>query len=296
MEKEIIPYGGQAVLEGVMMRGPEEMSMSVRDPEGKIVREKYPLRPLRKRYSVLRLPLLRGVVTLFEALFLGVKTLSRSANLALGEEEEIKPLEMLFTVLAGAGLAILLFVIMPAAIIRLLDPLFSTAIGLNLTEGLIKVAALLIYIGVLNFVPDTRRFFAYHGAEHKVLHTYENKQKLTVENVRAHSPRHPRCGTSFIFLVLLLSVIFFTLIAGRPTFLVRVGTHLALLPLVAGCAYEVLRAAGKPNPNVIIRILSWPGILLQHLTTKEPDDEQIEVAINALEGLVGEQSVKEVTT
>jgi len=296
MEKEIIPYGGQAVLEGVMMRGPEEMSMSVRGPEGKIVREKYPLRPLRKRYSVLRLPLLRGVVTLFEALFLGVKTLSRSANLALGEEEEIKPLEMLFTVLAGAGLAILLFVIMPAAIIRLLDPLFSTAIGLNLTEGLIKVAALLIYIGVLNFVPDTRRFFAYHGAEHKVLHTYENKQKLTVENVRAHSPRHPRCGTSFIFLVLLLSVIFFTLIAGRPTFLVRVGTHLALLPLVAGCAYEVLRAAGKPNPNVIIRVLSWPGILLQHLTTKEPDDEQIEVAINALEGLVGEQSVKEVTT
>jgi len=290
MEKEVIPYGGQAVLEGVMMRGPERMAMAVRNPEGRIVLERYPLNPWRNRYRLLKLPLLRGVVTLFEALFLGVKTLSRSANLALGEEEEIRPWEMVLTVLAGLGLAVLLFVVMPAGVIGLLDPYFATAIGLNLTEGLIKVAALLAYIAALNFVPDTRRFFANHGAEHKVLHTYESREELTVENVRRHSPRHPRCGTSFIFLVILISVVFFTLIAGRPTFLLRVATHLALLPLVAGCAYEVLRAAGKPRPNPLIRIMSLPGILLQFLTTREPEDEQIEVAIEALNGLIGDKS------
>ncbi len=286
MGEKIIPYGGQAVLEGVMMRGPDRMAMAVRGPEGDILLEKYPLKPLRNRYPFFKLPLVRGVVTLFEALFFGVKVLSRSANLALGEEEEIKPWEMILTVLAGVGLAMLLFVVMPAALIRWMEPYFATDIWLNLTEGVIKVVALLAYISALNLVPDTRRFFANHGAEHKTLHTYEAGQELTVENVRGYPARHPRCGTSFIFLVILLSVVFFTLVAGRPTFFLRVGIHLSLLPLVAGCAYELLRLAGRPRPNIIIRILSLPGILLQFLTTREPDDQQIEVAIAALQGVL----------
>ncbi len=286
MSEKIIPYGGQAVLEGVMMRGPDRMAMAVRGPDGNILLEKYPLRSLRNRYPFLNFPLIRGVVTLFEALFFGVKVLSRSANLALGEEEEIKPWEMVLTVLAGVGLAILLFVVMPAALIRWMDPLFATAFWLNLTEGLIKVAALLAYISALNLFPDTRRFFANHGAEHKTLHTYEAGKELTVENVRIFSPRHPRCGTSFIFLVILLSVIFFTIVAGRPGFFMRVGIHLSLLPVVAGCAYELLRLAGKPKPNILIRIMSLPGVFLQFLTTREPNDEQIEVAIAALQGVL----------
>lgn len=287
MSSEIIPHGGQAVLEGVMMRGTDSMAMAVRNPEGEIIVEKYPLQSRRQEYPFLNWPLIRGVVALIEALFLGVKTLSRSANLALGEEEEeIKPLEMVVTVLLSLGLAVLLFVIMPAAVIRLLQGFIKSDFLLNLGEGLIKIAALMAYIGVLNFFPDTRRFFQNHGAEHKVLHTYEAGMDLTVENVRRFSTRHPRCGTSFIFLVVIISAILFTVLFGRPPFLQRILSHLLLLPVVAGIAYEILRAGGKKNPHVLIKIARWPGLLLQALTTREPDVDQIDVAIKALEGVL----------
>ncbi len=287
MSNEIVPHGGQAVLEGVMMRGTDSMAMAVRNPEGEIIVEKYPLQSRRQEYPFLNWPLIRGVVALIEALFLGVKTLSRSANLALGEEEEeIKPLEMVVTVLLSLGLAVLLFVIMPAAVIRLLQGFIKSDFLLNLGEGLIKIAALMAYIGVLNVFPDTRRFFQNHGAEHKVLHTYEAGMDLTVENVRRFSTRHPRCGTSFIFLVVIISAILFTVLFGRPPFLQRILSHLLLLPVVAGIAYEILRAGGKKNPHVLIKIARWPGLLLQALTTREPDGDQIDVAIKALEGVL----------
>lgn len=287
MSNEIVPHGGQAVLEGVMMRGTDRMAMAVRNPEGEVIVEKYPLRSRREEYPFLNWPLIRGVVALIEALFLGVKTLSRSANLALGEEEEeIKPLEMIVTVLLSLGLAVLLFVIMPAAVIRLLQGFIESDFLLNLGEGLIKIAALMAYIGVLNFFPDTRRFFQNHGAEHKVLHTYEAGMELTVDNVRQFSTRHPRCGTSFIFLVVLISAILFTVLFGRPPFLLRIISHLLLLPVVAGLAYEILRAGGKKNPHFLIRIARWPGLLLQGLTTREPDADQIDVAIKALQGVL----------
>ncbi len=287
MSSEIVPHGGQAVLEGVMMRGTDSMAMAVRNPEGEIIVEKYPLQSRRQEYPFLNWPLIRGVVALIEALFLGVKTLSRSANLALGEEEEeIKPLEMVVTVLLSLGLAVLLFVIMPAAVIRFLQGFIKSDFLLNLGEGLIKIAALMAYIGVLNFFPDTRRFFQNHGAEHKVLHTYEAGMDLTVENVRRFSTRHPRCGTSFIFLVVIISAILFTVLFGRPPFLQRILSHLLLLPVVAGIAYEILRAGGKKNPHVLIKIARWPGLLLQALTTREPDVDQIDVAIKALEGVL----------
>ncbi len=286
MSKEVIPYGGQAVLEGVMMRGPDQMAMAVRGPEGDIQVKKYPLSGWRKKYKVLNLPFIRGVIILFEALFLGVKTLSDSANMALGEEEEIKPIEMVLTVILGVGLALLLFVVMPAGIIRLVQNFIESNVVLNLLEGLIKVLALIGYIYALNLLPDTRRFFQNHGAEHKVLHTYEAGKELNVESVRGFSTKHPRCGTSFIFLVILLSVLFFTILFGRPTFLQRVASHMMLLPVVAGCAYEIIRAAGKPSPNPIIKLLSVPGQIMQFLTTREPSDEQIEVAITALKGIL----------
>lgn len=287
--KEQSPYGGQAVIEGVMMRGREKVTVAVRRPSQEIVVRDISL-PFWRQARLFKIPLIRGMGALGEALYLGVKALQISAAEALEEEgEDLTPKEMILTVAGAFFFAILLFVVLPAALIRLIQPYVVNHLLLNLLEGLIKVSFFLTYILLISRIPDIKRVFQYHGAEHKVIHSYEDGQHLHPKAAAAYSTLHPRCGTSFLLIVILLSILFFSFF-GRPPLVQRILIHVALLPFVAGTAYEVIRLAGKKDPNFFIRLLSGPGLLLQLLTTNEPDEEQLEVAVRALKDvLTGEK-------
>lgn len=283
--KEESPYGGQAVIEGVMMRGKDKVAVAVRRPSQDIIVRNISL-PSWRKGGFFRIPFIRGMVALGEALFLGVKALQISAQEALEEEEEdLTPKEMILTVAGALFFAILLFVVLPAALIRLIQPFVASHLLLNLLEGLIKVSFFLSYILLISRIPDIKRVFQYHGAEHKVIHSYEDGESLHPQRAASYSTLHPRCGTSFLLIVILLSILFFSFF-GRPSLGGRILIHLALLPFIAGTAYEVIRLAGKKDPHFLIRLLSGPGLLLQHLTTGEPDAGQLEVAVTALKGVV----------
>ena len=273
-------YGGQAVLEGVMMKGKEKVAIAVRkEDEGIVVKETEFALP---DYSFLRWPFIRGVVTLIFTLLLGIRSLSYSANqMAEEEDEEIKPWEMAISIIVAFVVAIILFVIFPAAIIAAIQSYIPSNLVLNMIEGLIKISAFLAYVFFISRMEDIQRFFQYHGAEHKVIHNYEAEEEVSVENARRFTTLHPRCGTSFIFLVILLSIFFFS-IFGRPPLQYRIFYHLLLLPVISGTSYEIIKKAGRENPGFLIRLLSWPGLMVQKLTTAEPDDAMIEVAITAL--------------
>lgn len=287
MNKDV-DYGGQAVIEGVMMKGLNRLAIAVRKPDNSIVLEKRNLSPLSKRYKVFGWPFIRGVVALFSSLILGMQALTFAANQVTEEDEELSPLEMGLTILVSLGLAILLFVALPAGIIALIQKYIDYNIVLNMIEGLIKVSAFLLYIVAISRLEDIKRVFMYHGAEHKVIHTYESGKELTVENAREFTTLHARCGTNFIFIVIILSILFFSFF-GRPPLLYRILYHLMLLPIIAGTSYEVIKLAGGDDVNPIIKVLSTPGLLLQKLTTKEPDDDMLEVAITALKGVLPEE-------
>lgn len=278
-------YGGQAVIEGVLMRGRKHLAIAVRKPDGKIVRTTEKLTSLTEKHPIIGWPFIRGVFVLIETLILGMKALNYSANQALGEEEELTPWQIFLTMLTGFALAVLLFVAFPAGMTRLVQESFQSTLVLNLFEGLVKVAALLGYIIFISFFKDIRRIFEYHGAEHKVLYTFEAGEKLTVENARKFSTLHPRCGTNFLFIVIILSIIFFSFF-GRPPLLLRILYHILLIPVVAGTAYEVIKFIGDKNRSVVCRAIAYPGLLLQKLTTREPSEEQLEVAIEALQGIL----------
>src|SRR5690554_5190045 len=281
-----INYGGQAVIEGVMMRGRDKIAIAVRKSPEDIVVEKMALRSVSDRLPFLKWPFIRGVVNLFSSLYIGMKALNYSANQALEEEEEeLGPLEMIFSIVLALGLAILLFVVLPAAITSFIQHYVNSNIILNLLEGLVKVLAFLGYLFSISRFKDIQRVFQYHGAEHKVIYNYESKKPLSVENAREQSTLHPRCGTNFLFIVILLSIFFFSFF-GRPPFLQRVLYHILLLPVIAGTSYEVIKMAGKERVNPLIKILATPGLWLQKLTTSEPDDSMLEVAIKALKGVL----------
>src|SRR6056297_2540210 len=269
--KKDVDYGGQAVIEGVMMKGLNRLAIAVRKPDNSIVVKKQKLKPLTERFK-----------------FLGMKSLSFAANQATEEEEELSPLEMGLTILVSLGLAILLFVALPAGIIALIQKYISYNIVLNFIEGLIKVSAFLLYIIFISRLDDIKRVFMYHGAEHKVIHNFESGKELSVENAREFTTMHDRCGTNFIFIVIILSILFFSFF-GRPPILYRILYHLMLLPVIAGTSYEVIKLAGGEEVNPVIKVLSTPGLLLQKLTTNEPDDDMLEVAITALKGVLPEE-------
>ncbi len=280
-------YGGQAVMEGVMMRGPKTIGIAVRKEDNTLVIHKENIKTAGERFPILKLPLVRGVVALFESLIIGTKSLVFSANQFASEDEQevLSPKEMVLTIGLSFGLAILLFVVLPAFLTRLIESYIKSAMVVNLTEGLIKITIFMLYIVGISFTPDIKRFFQYHGAEHKVINAYEAGEELKVENIRPYTRFHVRCGTNFIVIVLLMSIFIFTLITGhsRPAFFKRIGIHLLLLPVVAGFSYEVIKFLGKDNAPKWAKAITRPSLWTQYLTTREPDDAQIETAIAALE-------------
>lgn len=276
--------GGQAVIEGVMMKAPKGWTVAVRDIKGEIHIKREQLLELPK---VLRLPLLRGVVALFHAMFLGIKAIEFSANKAYNEDEKpMNPILMTFTMGLAFVIGIALFIFLPLYATKLIGiviaPVTDNSFAFNLVDGIIRVLIFLIYVIAIGLWKEMRRIFEYHGAEHKVIHAYEAGRELTVDSVRNFSPLHPRCGTSFLLIVMIISILIFSFIPQEWPFTHKFLSRLILIPLIAGISYELLKLSAKMKDNFFIDMMIKPGLLLQRLTTKEPDDRQLEVAITAL--------------
>ncbi|QXE90381.1 DUF1385 domain-containing protein [Geomonas subterranea] len=282
-----INIGGQAVLEGVMMRAPRSMAIAVRRPDGDISVKSETVIPLSERFPITKLPIVRGAVALFSSLIIGIKALNFSANEALAEgeeKEEINDWAIAGTMAAAFGFGILLFFIMPLYLTKLLVPIIGDSnIVFNLVDGVIRVVVFLIYIIAISRMKDIQRVFQYHGAEHKSIFTFEAGEELTVDNVRKYSCLHPRCGTSFLLIVMLVSIVVFSLIPKLWPFYFKAGSRIILLPMIAGLSYEVLKWTAKHDNHALVKMVIAPGLALQRLTTREPDDSQIEVAIKSMQ-------------
>ncbi|HHY97345.1 MAG TPA: DUF1385 domain-containing protein [Firmicutes bacterium] len=278
-------YGGQAVIEGVMMRGRDHIAVAVRKGNGEITVMKRPLNSALAKNRFLRLPIIRGVVVLIESLVIGIQALMYSANEFAGEEEDmkLKPWETTAAMIGAFALFVGLFVILPNFIAAGVQRLGAGPIGTSASEGISRIVIFLLYIFGVSRIKDIKRVFEYHGAEHKVIYTYEAQEELSVENARKYSTLHPRCGTSFLLIVMVVMILIFSLIGSR-TLLVRLGLRLILLPVVAGISYEFIKLSGRRTLQraTWFRWLIAPGLWLQRLTTREPDDSQLEVAIKAL--------------
>jgi uncharacterized protein YqhQ len=278
--------GGQAVLEGVMMRGPRTWAVAVRKPDGVIAHVSRSIDPLMARHWALRLPVVRGVVALGESLAIGFRALSVSANYAAAEEAEGdgEPAEigrwaLAFAFLVAIGFAVMLFKVGPALLTDLLP--ISSGGWFVIVEGVIRVTVFVIYLTVLSLIPSLRRVFQYHAAEHKAINAYEAGEELTPEIAQRYSLIHPRCGTAFLLWVMVVGIFVFALF-GRPAWYWLIVTRIALLPVIAGIAYELIRFAGKHAHNRALRTVMAPGLWLQRLTTREPTLDQLEVSIRAL--------------
>lgn len=286
-------YGGQAVIEGVMMRGRRKLAIAVRKPDNEIIIEERPVNSIAEKFPFLKWPFFRGTIMLFESLIIGIQALSFSAyQAAEGDEEELSPWEMGITIAIALVLGILLFVVAPTTLARFLYAIPSTAL-INLIEGLFRIGIFLVYVVAISRMKDIQRVFQYHGAEHKAINTYEAGEELTVENVRRHSKLHPRCGTSFLLIVMVIMILIFGFL-GKPTLAVRIISRIVLLPVVAGVSYEVLKLSGKYCDTPLMKVIIMPGLWLQKLTTREPDDSQIEVAIRSLKAVMPEGSTEEI--
>ncbi len=297
MEK--INIGGQAVIEGVMMRAPRSLAIAVRRPSGEIVVKREEVVPLSERFPVVKLPIVRGSVALFASLIIGIKALNFSANEAMveeeegeeeegekggGKKEEISSWAMAGTMAVAFGFGILLFFILPLYLTKLLVPFIgSSNIVFNLVDGVIRVAVFLVYIWSISRMNDIQRVFQYHGAEHKSIFAFEAGEELSVANVKKYSCLHPRCGTSFLLIVMLVSIGIFSLIPKLWPFYLKAGSRIVLLPLIAGVSYELLKWSAKNDQSRLVQLVIAPGLALQRLTTREPDDGQIEVAIRSME-------------
>jgi uncharacterized protein YqhQ len=280
--------GGQAVLEGVMMRGPSNWAVAVRKPDGDIAHVNQPIASPMARHWIWRLPVIRGVVALGESLAIGFRALAISASYAAqqegeeGDSEEVATEltrgQLIFAFAIAIGFAILLFKVSPA--------LITDWIGINagwfvIVEGLIRVTIFVLYLALISLFPDLRRVFQYHAAEHKAINAYEAGEELEPETVQRHSLIHPRCGTAFLLWVMVIAIFVFAFF-GRPHWYWLIATRILLLPVIAGLAYELIRFAGKHQSNRILMTLLAPGLWLQRLTTRQPSLDQIEVSIRAL--------------
>ncbi|MBE3587372.1 MAG: DUF1385 domain-containing protein [Thermoanaerobacteraceae bacterium] len=280
-------YGGQAVIEGVMMRGPVSRAVAVRRPDNTIVLDTKPVGSLTGRFPFFKWPLIRGVVVLVESLVMGLEALSFSAGQAVGEEEEIRPGEMALTLVVALALGVFLFIVLPAGLTHFLTGYIKGPLAQNLVEGVIRLGVFLLYVAAIGRLPDIRRVFQYHGAEHKVINAYEAGEELTVANVRPYSTFHPRCGTSFILIVLVVSIFLFSLL-GQQVLWWRITSRILLLPVLAGLSYELLKLSARYPRFILCRLFITPGRWLQGLTTGEPDDTQVEVALSALGAVLKE--------
>jgi len=283
-----VSYGGQAVLEGVMMRGPSNWSVAVRKPDGDIAHVSRNIESPMKRHVLARLPVVRGVIALGESLAIGFRALAISANYAAQEEgdepdevpKELSRGQLFFAFAIAIGFAIALFKVTPELLTDLL-PIDRTGVFV-IVEGVIRVSIFIVYLSLISLLPDLRRVFQYHAAEHKAINALEAGDELVPERVQRHSLIHPRCGTAFLLWVMVIAIFVFAFF-GRPAWYWLIATRILLLPVIAGLAYELIRFAGKHTGNRVLMGLLAPGLWLQRLTTREPTLEQIEVSIRALQ-------------
>jgi uncharacterized protein YqhQ len=280
-----LAFGGQAVMEGVMIRSKDHVVISVRQPNEEIVTKTERLHSLSQKYRFLKLPFVRGILALIETLYAGIKGIYFSANAAFGEdsgaeeEESLSSLEIIIVVIVAIGLSILLFSVTPFFLTSLLN--LGGGLLFNIAEGIVRLSFLLVYLGTISLFGDFKRIFQYHGAEHATINAYEAGVELNVENVRPYSRFHARCGTSFLLIVTLISILFFSLLTS-PNYWVRLSYRIILIPLISSVSYEALRLSDRYKDSGIVKALVSPGLLLQRLTTKQPDDKMLEVAITAV--------------
>lgn len=280
-------YGGQAVMEGVMMRGAKHMAVAVRGPTGEITVHSEPLNARIYGGPIVKIPFLRGSIMLWDTLVLGMRALLFSADIAL-EEEEIEfsgPVawgSVAFSFIIGIGV----FLLGPLFLVRLVDRYIASSLVSNILEGLIRLSFFLIYVYAIGFIPDIKRVFAYHGAEHATINAYEDGVPLELDAIKAYSTAHARCGTGFTLLFAVIAILVFSLF-GRPTLVLRILSRLVLIPVIAGIAYELIKFGAAHSDNLLIRALViTPSLTLQRLTTQEPDESMVEVAITALQRLL----------
>jgi len=279
-EEPSLAFGGQAVIEGVMIRSRKHMVICVRRPNGEILTKTEEIKSLSERYRILKIPFLRGILALFETLYLGVKGLYFSANVSLEEEDEkIEPKEMAITFVIAIALAILLFSIAPF----FLTTLFSLeGLIFNVVEGVIRIAIFLLYLGAVSLVGEFKRVFQYHGAEHTAINAHEAGVELNATNAKKYSRLHPRCGTSFLFIVFLISILLFSLMPSQDL-VTRLSYRIILIPVIASISYEILKISDRYKESTIMKILTIPGLGIQCLTTRKPDEDMIEVALKAVQ-------------
>ncbi len=278
-------YGGQAVIEGVMMRGQRSMAVAVRSPSGQVHVSTKPIS--NSQTGIRRIPFLRGVVILVESLVLGIGALFESANISLGEEDQKISGPLLWGTLAASfAFAAAVFFVIPLLVTdSLVDPHINSSVLSNLVEGIIRVVIFLVYLALVNLIPDIRTVFAYHGAEHKTINAFEHHVPLEPEPVARFSTAHVRCGTSFLFAVMIIAIIVFSLVPSSNIW-VRIVSRIVLIPVIAAVGYEFTRFSARYAENRIVRVLFLPGLALQKMTTRQPNNGQLEVAITALKGAI----------
>ncbi|HHJ52893.1 MAG TPA: DUF1385 domain-containing protein [Caldithrix abyssi] len=314
-----MPVGGQAVIEGVMMRSPKRIATAVRRANGQIEVKVQEFQSLVQRIKWLNIPVLRGAITLFEVLILGIKTLQWSADKALEDEQAkeeaqgkskkkkkkksgMSTMSAIFSITLALVIGISAFFALPLYLTTRIFNIEEQALLFNLVAGVIRIVFFLLYIWGISFMKDVKRLFEYHGAEHKTVFAFEDRVPLTVENVKKYSTFHPRCGTSFLMIVMLISLFFFAIVdtiiilwTGHISLITRLAVHLPLIPVVAGLSYEALKASANNIDNALVRLLIAPGLGLQRITTSEPDARQMEVGIVALQAALGEDYKEELT-
>ncbi len=285
--------GGQAIMEGVLMRSPNFWGMAVRTPEGDMDIQAEPFNSITKKSKLFRLPIIRGFLSLAETLWLGMKALTISTNIALGEEEDLSKKEVVGTMVFGLVLAFLLFLAAPVLGTKGVGWLIGNSIDnpiiFNLVEGAIRIGIFMLYlVGITAVSKDIKRFFAYHGAEHKAIKVYERGEELVPENARKLDTSHVRCGTSFILYVLVLSILVFSLLP-IDWWVEAVASRVVVIPLVAGIGFEFIMWSARNQGNPLVKALIWPGLQLQKLTTREPTDDQVEVAMASLKKVLAKE-------
>jgi uncharacterized protein YqhQ len=288
-----VRVGGQAVMEGVLMRSPNFWGMAVRTPAGNVDVQAEPFRSVTRKSLLFRLPIIRGFISLAETLWLGMKALTISTNIALNEEEDLSKKEIAATMIFGLGLAFLLFLAVPVWGTKGLGALLGNGIEnpilFNLVEGALRILVFVAYLlGITAISKDIKRFFAYHGAEHNAIKVYENGEELVPENARKLDTSHVRCGTSFVLYVLVLSILVFSFL-GVEGWVWMLLSRVIVIPLVAGLAFEFIMWSARNQENPIVQALVWPGLQLQKLTTREPTDDQVEVAMTSLKEVIAKE-------
>ena len=296
--KPTILVGGQAVIEGVMMRVPGAYATAVRDPEGKVHVDRHDFKSISERSNLWKKPILRGMAGLFEAMKMGMATLQWSADIAIPEEKdkEKKPIVEFLSSLFAICLAISLFMILPMWITTKLLDVEREAVAFNMVSGGFRICFFVVYLFLISLMKDVGRLFQYHGAEHRVVYNFESGKDINITNAQSFPTQHPRCGTSFMFIVLLSAIIVFSIIdtivmyvTGHISLPIRLMVHLPMIPFVAGVSYEIIKVTARKGNSIIFRMLRAPGLWLQNITTRKPEDEMVEVAITALKEAFGDK-------